>query len=67
MSTQSTAISHAFKNIKIAKSAYTEQGQAIAGHIASAIKRGVGVSPIRNNINLTHSTFKKLQREGVMA
>lgn len=65
--TQTTAIAHAMHNIKIAKTAYTEQGQAIAGNIMAAIHRGVGVSPIRHNINLTHSTYKKLQREGSMA
>lgn len=61
------SIAAAMEHITIAKTAYTEQGQAIAGNIMSAIKRGVGVSPIRHNINLTHSTYKKLQREGIMA
>lgn len=56
-----TSVAHAFHNIRVAKSAYTEQGAIIAGHIQSAITTGVGFIKVNDNINLKKKTFVELK------
>lgn len=62
-----TSMAHAFRNLKVMNTAYTTAGTAIGAHIASAIRRGVGVSAFKtNNYKLSFRTAQTLKQQGVL-
>lgn len=61
----STAMRTAFEQVKVAPSAFTEKGKAIAQNIQESLRTGKGLNNVPEiHVNLTGRTFRNLSEKG---
>lgn len=61
-----TSVAHAFSQVQVKPSAYTDKGAIIGSNIFNNLRTKVGVIHVPDTINLKPKTFHELKAQGML-